>query len=178
MTGTGAAAGLAAVVCFHLAYAPFDLPALRFCSVLYVVFLIQLARLGSRRQAFYTALGIGLLCVGPQLFWFWNIFGPAAIPLWLILTLWIALFVLIAHRVLRRFGPGWALLLIPFLWTGLEYFRSELYFLRFSWLNAGYTAATIPQLLPGWIGMYGAGFLAAVIGTLFLRDTRHVDIRH
>lgn len=25
---------------------------------------------------------------------------------------------------------GWVWLLIPFLWTGLEYFRSELYYLR------------------------------------------------
>lgn len=164
----GAAAGLVAVLCFHLAYLPYGLPALRICSVLYVVFLVQLARLGTRRQAFYTTLGIGMLCVGPQLHWFWNIFGPAAIPLWLILALWIALFVLLAHRVLRRFGPGWALLLIPFLWTGLEYFRSELYFLRFSWMNAGYPAANLPQLLPAWLGMYGIGFLAAAFGTLFL----------
>ncbi len=28
--------------------------------------------------------------------------------------------------------------LIPIIWTGLEYFRSELYYLKFSWLNIGY----------------------------------------
>ena len=33
--------------------------------------------------------------------------------------------------------PAWGWLLIPFVWIGLEYFRSELYYLRFSWLNAG-----------------------------------------
>ena len=76
--------------------------------------------------------------------------------------------------------PDWerlpALILIPFLWTGLEYFRSELYYLRFSWLNAGYAFADNLQWLPlKQLGVYGMGFLfMAVISlsTLLQRKQR------
>lgn len=45
--------------------------------------------------------------------------------------------------------------MIPILWTGIEYFRSELYFLKFSWLNIGYAMPIGNR----FIGMYGVGFL-------------------
>ena len=49
---------------------------------------------------------------------------------------------------------------MPFLWTGFEYFRSELYYLKFSWLNAGYVFSDNLGYLPlHYIGMYGMGFL-------------------
>ena len=61
----------------------------------------------------------------------WSVSGassvPAAIALWLVLALWIALFVVLTHLALVRLGMKRAALLVPFLWTGLEYFRSELY---------------------------------------------------
>src|SRR6185436_8083292 len=46
------------------------------------------------------------------------------------------------------------------------YFRSELYYLKFSWVNAGYAfAGSSLQPLLKWMGMYGLGFLcmAAVV---------------
>jgi apolipoprotein N-acyltransferase len=51
-------------------------------------------------------------------------------------------------------------LAVPFIWTGVEYFRSELYYLRFSWLNVGYAFSSLPRsaLIP-WLGMYGIGFV-------------------
>ena len=46
------------------------------------------------------------------------------------------------------------------MWTGLEYFRSELYFLRFSWLNAGYAFSNSAGLhFVAGFGVYGIGFL-------------------
>src|SRR5207244_2125086 len=64
-----------------------------------------------------------------------------------------------------------ATVLIPCIWTGLEYFRGELYYLRFSWLNVGYAFSASP-LLPAfhWLGMYGIGFaamLAVVLISMF-----------
>ena len=61
-------------------------------------------------------------------------------------------------------------MLAPFLWTGLEYFRSEVYFLRFSWLNAGYAFFDSPQLPTlARLGVYGIGFaLMAAVGMLAL----------
>ena len=54
-----------------------------------------------------------------------------------------------------------AALLIPMLWTGLEYFRSGLYYLRFSWFNAGYAFSGQFQLAPSpalWAFMASAFF--------------------
>src|SRR4051812_38825251 len=121
-----------AVVAFHVAY---NNPAFGSFIVIYLLCLGQLAQmLPTTRQAFYFGLSTGLLCIAPQLTCFWTIFGPTAIVLWLILAFWIGVFVTLARLSLVRFGQVWGRILIPFVWTGLEYFRSELYYLRFSWL--------------------------------------------
>jgi apolipoprotein N-acyltransferase len=156
-----------AIVSFHLAY---GLPTLSFLILGYLLGLVQLARLASWRGGFYAGLGVGLLTVGPQLNCFWLIFGASALVLWLVLAFWIGLFVVIARLCLRRFGSFGAIL-VPFVWTGLEYFRSELYYLKFSWLNIGYAVHGLPWPLLQWCGMYGVGFLsvAAVAAITVLR---------
>ena len=96
----------------------------------------------------------------PQLTCFWAIFGPTAIALWAIVAFWLALFVTVVQASLRQFGVVRGGLLAVVVWTGLEYFRSELYFLKFSWLNVGYCFAHSPALpLCHWLGMYGVGFI-------------------
>ena len=154
-----------ATATFHLAYAK---PALSFLIFLYPALVLQVVRARTARQSFYFGLAAGLLTVGPQLNCFWVIFGPGAIALWLILAFWIAAFTGLAHACLRRHGVSWAALLIPFIWTGLEYFRSELYYLRFSWLNVGYAlpAPNAPFMFRTF-GMYGAGFLTMALAVLF-----------
>ncbi len=161
--GRGLLWAAAAVACFHLAYGT---PWLAVLTVGYLFSLLQLTRAGTGRQAFYLSLGAGMCIAAPHLFCFWIIFGPSAIALWLILAFWTALFVTVGRACMTRFGDvrgGW---LLPFLWIGLEYFRSELYYLRFSWLNVGYAFSG-----PGYAtvlkfaGMYGIGFLAMALAT-------------
>lgn len=154
------------VACFHAAYTPARSGWLAFAIVGYLICLVQLARLRTTRQCFYTGLAVGFACFAPQLECFWRIFGPAAIALWLVLAFWIGLFLALAHGALARLGPKRGALLIPFLWTGLEYFRSELYYLKFSWLNTGYAFADLllPVAFP--LGMYGLGFVALFGATL------------
>ena len=145
-----------AVAAFHLAY---TVRGLSFLIAVFLVCLFTLSRLGTGRRAFYFGLAIGLAVYGPQLSFFWKIFGPGAIALWAVLAFWIALFVALARVFRVRLGPIWAAVLAPVLWTGLEYFRSELYYLRFSWLNVGYAFSDSPQVfvLAG-LGVYGLGF--------------------
>jgi apolipoprotein N-acyltransferase len=158
---------LASAAGFHLAYAPVS-PILKAAgAVACVACAVELSRLRTRRQAFYVALVTGLLCVVPQAAWFWNIFGPGAIPLWLILAFWIGLFVMLVHLGFQRIGLGWTAAAIPVLWTGLEYFRSELYYLKFSWLNIGYAFAEDREIPFRLLGMYGVGFVIAAGATLF-----------
>jgi apolipoprotein N-acyltransferase len=62
---------------------------------------------------------------------------------------------------------------IPVVWTGIEYFRSELYYLKFSWLNIGYAwPAFLTHIGPLHFGMYGCGFImfGVIAVALFYRE--------
>jgi apolipoprotein N-acyltransferase len=147
-----------AVGCFQLAY---RVPQLSFLILVYAVCLVQLARAATTRQSFYFGLGVGLLNTALLMDCLWRIFGPPAVSLWFVLAFWTALFAALARTCLVRVGRLWGCLLIPFVWTGLEYFRSELYYLRFSWLNVGYALSGTRSLpLFHVLGIYGIGFIA------------------
>jgi apolipoprotein N-acyltransferase len=154
-----------AVACFHAAYTSIKYPAVGLFIFGYAFALVRLADQPNVRRAFYLGLTTGFLCAAPQLYFFWLIFGPEAVMLWLIVAFWIGLFTAIVCGASRRWGKARAAWLIPIVWTGLEFFRSELYYLKFSWLNIGY-ALQFPIL-----GMYGAGFFVflAVLAFIFLR---------
>jgi apolipoprotein N-acyltransferase len=166
---------LVAAACFHAAYTPAQSGLLAFAIVGYVICLVQLARLRTTRHSFYTGLAVGFACFAPQLECFWRIFGAFAIALWLVLAFWIALFLALAHLALTRFGLKRGALLVPFLWTGLEYFRSELYYLKFAWLNVGFAFGTRQPF-----GIYGAGFCVAALSAVWLirsEDLYHMTLR-
>jgi apolipoprotein N-acyltransferase len=161
--------GVTGVLIFHVAYAIDQ-------GILMVVFLwclLRGAELPSARSAFYAGLLIGLGMYAPQLGFFWTLFGAPALTLWLVLAFWIGLFVVLCHLACRQWGL-WTAGLVPFLWTGLEYFRSELYYLRFSWLNTGFAFSDCPALSSlAFLGVYGIGFvlvsMAALLWVLPLR---------
>jgi len=148
---------MVAVAAFHAAYASVNAS---FLIGLYLFALLQLAQTDRWRSAFYSGLAVGLLIAAIRLEFFWRVFSGGAIALWFVYAFWIGLFVALARLCLGRFGPKRGWLLIPFVWTGLEYFRSELYYLRFSWLNVGYAFAGAPwQGALKLAGTYGVGFL-------------------
>jgi apolipoprotein N-acyltransferase len=149
-----------AVGCFHLAYGSIHFPAAGFLIFGYAYALVRLTDQPTVRRAFYFGLAAGYACTAPQLVFFWRIFGPEAIVLWFVLAFWIGLFTAMVWGCIQRLGRARAMWLVPVIWTGLEYFRSELYYLRFSWLNIGYA---LPAPFSGsgllHLGMYGVGFL-------------------
>lgn len=129
--------------------------------------LFALVRLPTPRLAFYVGLGVGLGLYAPHLGFFWTLFGPAAGVLWLILAFWIATFLGIGQALSHRLPPSALTVALPLLWTGLEYFRGELYFLRFSWLTPALAFVTPPSPSPfphafRTLGTYGIGCLLAL----------------
>ncbi|HEV2691652.1 MAG TPA: nitrilase-related carbon-nitrogen hydrolase [Verrucomicrobiae bacterium] len=151
------------VACFQAAYFSLKYPQACFFIFGYAYFLVRLTEQPNVRRAFYFGLAAGCLSYSPQLFFMWNIFGPFAVLLWFVLAFWVGLFTAIICGARQRWGAARAAWLIPVVWTGLEYFRSELYYLRFSWLNIGYA-------LPPWfdgVGMYGAGFVVFSLMAFF-----------
>jgi apolipoprotein N-acyltransferase len=157
-----------AIACFHLAYTPAKSGLLALGIVGYVICLVQLARLRTTRQSFYAGLATAFACFAPQLECFWRIFGAAAIPLWLVLALWLALFVTLTHLAIVHLGLKRAAFLTPFLWTGLEYFRSELYYLKFAWMNVGYAFAESSIIPWNYLGVYGTGFVIMALAAITL----------
>jgi apolipoprotein N-acyltransferase len=156
-----------AVACFHAAYTSIKFPAAGLLIFGYAYFLLRLTDQPSVRRAFYFGLTTGFLCYAPQLFFFWRIFSAAAIALWLVLAFWIGLFTAIICGCIRRWGKAKTMWLVPIVWTGLEYFRSELYYLKFSWLNVGYAFQDYLITPFASYGMYGAGFLVFATVTIF-----------
>lgn len=146
-----------AVASFHLAYF------FPICAPMIVGFLFclyQLCRVRSRRVSFYLGLAIGLAIYAPHLRFFWTLFGQGAVALWLVLAFWLALFLLLLRVAAAHLPPLATALLAPFLWTGAEYFRSELYYLKFSWLNVGFAFSEARFAgLANWLGVYGLGFV-------------------
>jgi apolipoprotein N-acyltransferase len=134
-------------------------------AVLTAGFIFGLAALAAEpgtRRAFYVALGVGMACYAPHLGFFWTLFGPAAVLLWALLAMWPALFAVMLQATERRWGRWVAACALPVIWTGLEYFRAELWPLRFSWLSMGYAFSEAPQVFQ-WTraGVYGVGFIVA-----------------
>lgn len=162
------AVGVVAIAGFHAAYSLSQYVIPQALIVGYLICLVQMARVATARQAFYLGLSAGFLCFAPQLVFFWKLFNIEAAILWLVLAVWIALFVSLTQATLARFGTKVATLLVPFIWTGLEYFRSELYYLKFSWLNVSYALIGWDEYLLRVFGMYGVGFLAAAIAAAWL----------
>ena len=134
--------------------------------VVYVFALIQLARGKTWRRAFYPGLCVGVAIGAVHLTFFWTIFSGGAAALWLVFAVWLGLFAAASQVCLRTFGSrGW--FLVPFLWMGFEYFRSELYPLKFAWLSPGYTfSGGDAQAWVGWFGVYGIGLVIAALATV------------
>ena len=116
-------------ICFNLAYNWVFLPNLGWFIFGYALALIQITRQATVRRAFYWGLATGFCSYAPQLLFFWHIFGPASPVLWVVLAFWVGLFTALICGITRRWGRGLSLWLIPIVWTGVEYFRSELYYL-------------------------------------------------
>ena len=153
-----------AVACFHAAYTSIHYPAAGLLIFGYAFGLVKLTDQPNVRRAFYFGLATGFLCYAPQLFFFFRIFNIAAIVLWLVLAFWVGLFAAIVCGSARRWGKVKTAWLIPIIWTGIEYFRSELYYLKFSWMNVGYLSTVVSYLF----GMYGTGFFVFCVITVFL----------
>jgi apolipoprotein N-acyltransferase len=146
-----------AAISFHLAYA-WSAAACPLIA-LYLVALVRLAQADTWRKAFYSGLAVGLLIATVRLAFFWRIFSGGAPALWLVLAFWIGIFVTLARLSLRRLPAPWGWCCLPFLWCGLEYFRSELYYLRFAWLSPGFAFGPVPGFVPlRYVGTYGTGF--------------------
>jgi apolipoprotein N-acyltransferase len=134
--------------------------------------LFLLSRLKTPRNAFYTGAICALAMYVPHLWFFLSIFHMAAVSLWFIAALPIGIFSLLLYLSRNRFGPTAVMGMTPILWMGVEFFRSELYHLRFAWILPGQAVAFLPGLRMLRIGVYGLGFCCALGAAMLIGPKR------
>jgi apolipoprotein N-acyltransferase len=138
----------------------YELPYLSSAIVLYVVAVVQLTRAPTAPIAFFSGLAVGYATFAVELWFLVGIFGPFALFLFVAAAFWIGLFAMLGREVLLALGDRAAIVLLPMLWIALEYTRSELYWLRFSWLTPGIALNRFGDLLfLPQLGVYGFGFV-------------------
>ncbi len=114
----------------------------------------------SPRPAFYLGLTYGFVSFSISLRWFFEIFSLMAVVLYLILAFFIGLFcALIQCRTAPHHRSKYRLLFMAILWTGIEFYRCELFYLQFPWITPGTSIG--PIWLTPLLGVYGATFLVA-----------------
>ncbi len=126
--------------------------------VLYLAAMFYLPHISSTRSAFYVGFLTGYAVCVPHLFFLLDVFGAAAIGLWGVFAIWFALYLLLGRMILTRW-PEYGRWLLPCLWMALEFFRSELYALRFSWLIPGFAISHPWWSSLAFFGVYGFSFL-------------------
>jgi len=141
-----------------LIFPPFNLWLLALAA--WIPFFLAL-RGSCTRAAFYLGFLHGLLTFGITLSWLWQIFSTTAFALWGIFALFTAAFAFLVAKSETK-SP----LLFATGWTGIEYFRGEIFTLHFPWITPG------TGLPPNWftplVGVYGVTFLIIYSSGLLL----------
>lgn len=119
-------------------------------------------------RAWYLGLLQGTLGYAFTLYWFFHIFGAAAVVLWALLALFTAICCLLFNFIAKQTRSALLnVFLVATIWTAIEFFRSELFFLRFPWITPG--SALGPTYLSPILGVYGASFLVILASAGFMR---------
>ncbi len=134
----------------------------------------------SVRGAIFCGLSCGLVHFTLLLYWIvivldkygglaWFFSVLALLLLALYMSLYFALFALLARYILLAFPAVVAVWLLPALWVGVDWLRSVL-FTGFPWMDLGYGLFEVPALLQiaDLVGHYGVTFLIVLVNTCLL----------
>ncbi|MBI4712023.1 MAG: apolipoprotein N-acyltransferase [Planctomycetes bacterium] len=157
-----AVSGILLVISFPpLAYGLFGWIAL-------VPLLIAVFSAPNIRKATDCGAVTGLVFYTVSLSFFLDIFGIFGIAIANILSIYIALFAASCWFAADNLGLGRSFVFVPIFWTAIEFFRSELYYLKFAWLGLGYSMAPMNILIQvcDIAGVYGLTFIIVTVNAL------------
>lgn len=157
---------LLSAVLVTLCFAPFSL------SFLVVVAWVPLlAALTGASVKVATRLGFlhGLCVYGATMGWLVHVFPSnswVVVPLVVVLALFTAVVGFGYALAYKHWGIGWRLVSFGVAWwLGVEFYRSELFLLKFSWMTPGMGLG--PHVLGSVLGVYGVGALV-ILGGMFM----------
>ncbi len=156
-------APIISAVIFAFCFPPYNIYPLAFVAFTPLLFVTLTAK--NSWQARAIGFVFGCLVYSFTLHWMWNIFPWFTIILWAILALFPAIFTLTLFLLKQRWGIVTSLITAPFIWIGIEYFRSECWFLKFAWITPGFSQAkNLPFLqFSSILGVYGISALIIAV---------------
>ncbi|MFH0894996.1 MAG: nitrilase-related carbon-nitrogen hydrolase [Bacteroidota bacterium] len=155
---------ISGVLCI-LAFPPFDYSFLIW--ICYTPFLFSIFKISSSKKNVFGKLLLNGLLFGMIFFygslnWMHNLFGIYSYILIIILCFYPLIFSLCLGLVLRKKpNPFYFILASVLFWISIEFFKSEGWRLKFSWLNPGYTQHNCLPILQfaSVLGQYGLSAL-------------------
>ena len=109
-----------------------------------------------------------MIAFGFSLAWLYQLFFDGAFQLYAIIAVFNIIFCMPYNLLVKRFShPAYAALFGAALWTAIEYYRCELFFLCFAWITPG-TAFGPNWLLP-YVGVYGVSFVIVFFSFSLIR---------
>ncbi len=161
---------------FALSFPPYRLP---ICLPFAVALLLRGLNGLSVRQGVMVGIACGCVYFGGTLFWLASLFGAGAISLCLILAAFVALFSALTVWLKRTLPeiPLW--ILAPVVWTAVEWYRSEVFVLKFGWMGLGYALVHAPRLAYGasLLGCYGLSFGVMMAGAWLASAPNSLNLR-
>ena len=153
---------IVAVGCYHLAM--LFQPLAGWFVLGYLFLLWQLRRASTARAAFYLGWMAGLGIMIPHTWFVLGIFHEPAVLLWMLMSVWLGLMVSLWQACAVRWSGKMMLLAAPCIMLGVEYFRSEVWSLKFAWLTAGFALPAVEwgAAFRGF-GIYGLGAVLLVL---------------
>ena len=158
-----------------LSFPPFNLHVIAWIALVPFLYFIATVRNEKKRKwgvSYYDVQVSGVLLGGTfyygTLYWLYNIFGILALVLIAIMLIFTFLFAFFLNFVLSRWKNTFTLVLYPaMLWTAIEYFKSEGWWLKFSWMNLGYSQHNSLPILQfaSIFGQYGISFLIVLVNS-------------
>ena len=132
-----------------------------------ITLLLLATTTSTPRRAFYLGMLQGAIGYGTTLYWFFHIFAAAAMPLFAVMGLFTAVFCLLFNALDKQIrSPVLKVFVAATLWTAIEFYRSEVFVLRFPWVTPG--VALGPTMLSPILGVYGASFLIVTAAAGFV----------
>jgi len=158
---------LLSALLFSLAYAPVGQFYLAWIAL--TPWIISVARSKSWKSTFFINWPVGWIFFAANVGWLTDVTLPGTIGL----TMYCGFYWGLAAVIVRGTGwlqnkrIGWAMVGIPAIWAGLEWFRGG-FLSGFPWLFAGHTQSPLLAVcqIADLAGVYGISFVLAMVGTL------------
>ena len=140
-----------------------------FIPLLYAIFWSD-----SYIQAGRAGLISGMVFYTFHLSWFYANFHLWSIGLFVVLSFFIGTFAYLIKYLSPQMRVNKTLFAIPIIWVAIEFFRSELWFLSFSWLSIGYSQSDSKSILQfaSILGIYGISFVILFVNSLIFHFFR------